>query len=62
MKIDAAAADFGVSSSAWGHWETGARFPQGNELIKLAGFTGIPLHKLICPYGDSCPMPDSIPI
>ena len=56
MKIETAAADVGVSTSAWGHWETGARFPMGRELLRLSAHTGIPLHELICPHAESCPL------
>ncbi len=55
VKIQTAAVELGVSMSAWGHWETGTRFPQGRELLRLASYTGIPLAELICPHNANCP-------
>ena len=55
MKIQTAAVELGVSMSAWGHWETGSRFPQGRELLRLSTYTGIPLAELICPHVADCP-------
>jgi len=60
LKIETAAADVGVSTAAWGHWETGARFPMGRELLRLSTHTGIPLHALICPHAESCPFTPGI--
>jgi hypothetical protein len=54
LKIAAAAAEIGVSPAAWGHWETGARFPGGADLLKLSSHTGIPVHRLICPHIEGC--------
>jgi transcriptional regulator with XRE-family HTH domain len=48
-KISAVASDLGVSTAAWAHWETGARFPGGKKLLQLSAYTGIPLPELICP-------------
>jgi transcriptional regulator with XRE-family HTH domain len=48
-KISAVAWDLGVSTAAWAHWETGARFPGGKRLLQLSAYTGIPLPELICP-------------
>jgi len=61
LKTEAAAAEMGVSTAAWGHWETGARFPQGKELIKLSSYTGLPVHMLLCPHAESCPHCDKTP-
>jgi hypothetical protein len=44
-----------ISAACWGHWETGARFPRGKELVKLSHYTGIPMHQLLCPHAHSCP-------
>jgi|GEM_PF-2855409 len=56
LKISAVAGDLRVSTAAWGHWETGARFPQGKDLIRLSAYTGIPLPQLICPHAEACPL------
>ena len=55
LKIAAAAECLGVSTSAWGHWETGERFPSGEMLLALARFTSLPLRVLLCPNLESCP-------
>jgi len=55
IKISSAAEELEVSTSTWGHWETGARFPKGKKLLRLVDYTGIPLHQLICPNGEGCP-------
>ncbi len=55
MKIQTAAVELGVSLAAWGHWETGTRFPDGHDLVRLSNYTGIPLHELLCPHAESCP-------
>ena len=63
IKLSAAADDLEeVSTSTWGHWETGARFPKGKKLLELVTYTGIPLHLLICSktedYPECHPQPD----
>jgi transcriptional regulator with XRE-family HTH domain len=62
IKLSAAANDLGVSTSTWGHWETGARFPKGKKLLKLVEYTGISLHQLICSktgdFTECHPQPD----
>ena len=45
-----AARGLGVSAAAWGHWETGIRFPSPQRLSELAQLTGIPVYRLVCPY------------
>ena len=55
IKIETAAADLKISPACWGHWETGARFPGGRELVKLSEYTGIPVSRLLCPHAGSCP-------
>jgi transcriptional regulator with XRE-family HTH domain len=57
MKIETVAADVGVSPAAWGHWETGTRFPQGGVLLRLSTYTGLPLRELICPSAEPPPLP-----
>ena len=54
-KIADAASLLGVSSSAWGHWETGERLPSGELLLAIQNLTDIPLHVLFCPHLDACP-------
>ena len=48
LKISAAAEGLGVAASAWGHWETGARFPSGSVLLALVPYTGLSLAGLLC--------------
>jgi len=53
-KIAEAAAMLGVSTSAWGHWETGERLPSGDLLLAIEDLTGIPLYVLFCPHLETC--------
>jgi transcriptional regulator with XRE-family HTH domain len=57
IKIQTAAVEMGVSPAARGHWETGTRFPQGKDLLRLLNYTGLSLPQLLCPHADSCPFP-----
>jgi transcriptional regulator with XRE-family HTH domain len=54
-KISEVAAMLGVSTSTWGHWETGERLPSGDLLLAIEDLTGIPLYVLFCPHLDTCP-------
>ena len=54
-KISDVATEFGVAASTWGHWETGHRFPSGENLALITEYTGIPLQHFICPNSDRCP-------
>jgi transcriptional regulator with XRE-family HTH domain len=54
-KISEVAAQLGVSTGTWGHWETGERLPSGELLLALETLTGMPLHVLFCPHLDACP-------
>jgi transcriptional regulator with XRE-family HTH domain len=54
-KIADVAADLGVSTPTWGHWETGEHLPSGDLLIAIEDLTSIPLHVLFCPHLDDCP-------
>jgi transcriptional regulator with XRE-family HTH domain len=53
--IENVAAALGVSTSAWGHWETGHPFPSGGMLLDLSSLTGLPPHILLCPGFERCP-------
>jgi DNA-binding transcriptional regulator YiaG len=55
LKISAAAEELGVAPSAWGHWETGYRFPTGSVLLALVQYTGLSLVELLCEHGECCP-------
>jgi len=55
-KISDVAAALGVSTSTWGHWETGERMPLGDMLLALEDLTGMPLHVLFCPHLENCPL------
>ena len=55
IKTTEAAAELGVSTAAWGHWETGARFPSAEMLLDLAAYTRLPLRVLLCPEMEACP-------
>ena len=55
LSIAAAADSLGVSTAAWGHWETGEHMPSGDLLLAIEDLTGMPLHMLFCPHLDSCP-------
>jgi transcriptional regulator with XRE-family HTH domain len=54
-KISDVASLLGVSTSTWGHWETGERLPSGELLLAIENLTGIPLHVLFCPHLETCP-------
>lgn len=58
-KISDVAEKLGVSTSTWGHWETGEHLPSGDMLTALERLTGIPLHVLFCPHIESCPLLNS---
>ncbi|MEO5712494.1 MAG: helix-turn-helix transcriptional regulator [Luteolibacter sp.] len=55
LKIEAAAHALGVSTSTWGHWETGHTFPSGEMLLDLCRLLDLPLQLLFCPHLDECP-------
>jgi DNA-binding transcriptional regulator YiaG len=55
LKISAAAHGLGVAASAWGHWETGFRFPTGSMLLALVQYTRLSLVELLCEHGQYCP-------
>jgi DNA-binding transcriptional regulator YiaG len=55
LKISVVAAQLGVSTATWGHWETGEHLPSGDLLLALEQLTGMPLCVLFCPHIDSCP-------
>ena len=54
VKIEIAAKEFGVSTSTWGHWETGRRFPAWPHLLSLSRHLDIPTRCLICFDSDKC--------
>jgi transcriptional regulator with XRE-family HTH domain len=54
-KIAEAATLLGVSTSTWGHWETGERLPSGDLLLAIEKLTGLPLYVLFCPHLETCP-------
>jgi len=53
-KIAEVARDFGVSTSTWGHWETGRSIPSGQNLVLVSEFTAIPIPCLLCPDCNEC--------
>jgi transcriptional regulator with XRE-family HTH domain len=55
LKTATAARELGVSTSTWGHWETGHTFPTGEMLLDISTFTKLPLQLLFCPHMDECP-------
>jgi transcriptional regulator with XRE-family HTH domain len=55
LKIQAAAAEAGVSPATWGHWETGARFPAPKHLTRLARCLRVPVCRLLCADSENCP-------
>lgn len=55
LKLSAAAAELGVATSTWDHWENGRRFPTGRRLLELVAYTGLPLNLLVCANADRCP-------
>jgi transcriptional regulator with XRE-family HTH domain len=59
LKISAVAAELGVATSSWGHWETGHSLPSGANLILLTIYTGIPLQHFVCPNSHRCPFAKS---
>jgi transcriptional regulator with XRE-family HTH domain len=54
MNIASAANALGVSTAAWGHWETGEHLPSGDLLIAIEDLTGMPLQVLFCPHLLNC--------
>ncbi|NQW99929.1 helix-turn-helix transcriptional regulator [bacterium] len=60
LKIEAAALQLGVSTSTWGHWETGRTFPSGEMLLALSSLTQLPLQLLFCPHLETCPLHDQV--
>jgi len=55
LTIENVAADLGVSTATWGHWETGHTFPSGDMLLNLSQMTALPLQLLFCPHLEACP-------
>jgi transcriptional regulator with XRE-family HTH domain len=55
IKVSCAAANLGVATSTWNHWESGRRFPSGLLLLQLIAYTGISLKQLICENAHICP-------
>jgi len=55
IKASSAAAELGVASSTWNHWESGRRFPSGQLLVHLIDYTGISLKELVCENAHICP-------
>jgi transcriptional regulator with XRE-family HTH domain len=54
--IENVTSSLGVSTAAWGHWETGHTFPSGEMLSDISRLTGLPLQILFCPNLESCPL------
>ncbi len=54
-KMSDVAAEFGVATSSWGHWEEAVCLPSGENLLLLVEFTKIPLQHFVCPNSDHCP-------
>jgi transcriptional regulator with XRE-family HTH domain len=48
------AADLGVGIATVQAWESGQRFPNGDNLEMLATYTGLPPCRLFCVLADSC--------
>jgi DNA-binding XRE family transcriptional regulator len=55
FKIQSAAQALGVSTSTWGHWETGHSFPSGEMLLGLCRLMDLPMELLFCPHIAECP-------
>lgn len=55
LNLALAADRLGVSTAAWGHWETGEHLPSGDMLLAIEDLTGLPLYVLFCPHLDTCP-------
>ena len=48
-------ADLQVSASSWNAWENGTRFPNGENLVAISEYTGIPICRLFCRhYPNTC--------
>jgi transcriptional regulator with XRE-family HTH domain len=62
MKMEAVAAELGVATSTWGHWEEGRRFPTLENLALLARYTGIPIQHFLCPHKSRCPFSKASPL
>jgi transcriptional regulator with XRE-family HTH domain len=50
-----AAFEFGVEPATWSRWESGKRWPEPDELIRLARFTGLPICCFFWDCGQPCP-------
>ena len=56
LTLENVASELGVSTSTWGHWETGHSFPSGALLLDLSEMTKLPLQILFCPNLEHCPL------
>jgi transcriptional regulator with XRE-family HTH domain len=62
LTIENVAADLGVSTATWGHWETGHTFPSGDMLLNISLMTKLPLQLLFCPHMEACPFHHPLPL
>lgn len=61
LKLETAAAELGVSTATWSHWEQGRRFPNARNLGLLAAYTGLGIRQLLCRYAETCGCRQMVP-
>jgi transcriptional regulator with XRE-family HTH domain len=50
-----AAFEFGVKPATWSRWESGDRWPEPDELMRLARFIGVPICRFFWDCDQRCP-------